>query len=250
MINISKDKVIDNDKNNIAICVGTHNGIFHCDELVAIAILSILMKKNGIVNVIRSRDLEFLEKNTDLLVDIGGGEFDHHQKGGNGQRDNGIKYASAGLIWKKYGRDLIANLSNNMLNIEEINNIVNVIDLNIIQNIDMEDNGQFISSHAFQFINSFLPNWNKESNYDEKFEQCVNVVSMTLENIIAGNGSDEMISLVIAAYVKRKSVVMTIKPDFSMYDFSFGVIIGICFNSFISFICLSCFNCCLFLDNC
>ncbi|MDU6294871.1 histidinol-phosphate transaminase [Clostridium celatum] len=50
-------------------------------------------------------------------------------------------------------------------------------------------------------------------------EEYGRLIDMPLENIIAGNGSDEMISLVIAAYVKRKSVVMTIKPDFSMYDF-------------------------------
>ena len=39
-----------------------------------------------------------------LVYDIGGGEFDHHQAGGNGQRDNGVKYASCGLIWKSYGK--------------------------------------------------------------------------------------------------------------------------------------------------
>ena len=50
-------------------------------------------------------------------------------------------------------------------------------------------------------------------------EEYGRLIDMPLENIIAGNGSDEMISLVIAVYVKRKSVVMTIKPDFSMYDF-------------------------------
>ena len=140
--------------------------------------------KIGDVSVIRSRDLKFLEENTDLLVDIGGGKFDHHQKGGNGQRENGIKYASAGLIWKEYGSRLIAILSNNMLNSKEISEIANVIDQNIIQNVDMEDNGQLVSSHPFQFITSFLPSWNKESNYDEKFEECVNIVSTTFENII------------------------------------------------------------------
>jgi len=72
-------KVIDNNYNNESntLCVGTHNSIFHCDEVVAIAILSIL---NNDINVIRSRDLDFLKQNTDLLVDIGGDEFGHHQK--------------------------------------------------------------------------------------------------------------------------------------------------------------------------
>ncbi len=45
------------------------------------------------------------------------------------------------------------------------------------------------------------------------------VVEVTSDNIIAGNGSDEMISLVISAVVKRKSKVLVLSPDFSMYDF-------------------------------
>ena len=180
MINVVKERPVDNKE----LFVGTHNGIFHCDEVLAIAILSIIVKKNGNTNVIRSRDLKFLDENTDLLVDVGGGEFDHHQKGGNGQRENGVKYASAGLIWRKFGNQLISNLSDNKLSQEEVILLSELIDEKIIQSVDMEDNGQLTASHPFKFIFSFLPKWNKESNYDEKFEECINVVSTTLENII------------------------------------------------------------------
>ncbi len=180
MIKVVKERPVDNKE----LFVGTHNGIFHCDEVLAVAILSIIAKKNGNTNVIRSRDLKFLDENTDLLVDVGGGEFDHHQKGGNGQRENGVKYASAGLIWRKFGNQLISNLSDNKLSQEEVILLSELIDEKIIQSVDMEDNGQLTASHPFKFIVSFLPKWNKESNYDEKFEECINVVSTTLENII------------------------------------------------------------------
>ncbi len=199
MINVVKQRPIDT--NIVNICVGTHNGIFHCDEVLAIAILSILTRRNGDINVIRSRDLKFLEANTDLLVDIGGGEYDHHQKGGNGERENGIKYASAGLIWKKFGNQVINILSNGELNLQETSIITNVIDNNIIQSVDMEDNGQLVASHPFQFITSFLPSWNNESNYDEKFEQCVNVVRKTLENIIQSY---------ISLYLAKKEISLRI----------------------------------------
>lgn len=39
------------------------------------------------------------------------------------------------------------------------------------------------------------------------------------ENIIAGNGSDEMISLVISSYINKGDKVLTLNPDFSMYDY-------------------------------
>lgn len=43
--------------------------------------------------------------------------------------------------------------------------------------------------------------------------------SIPYENIIAGNGSDEMISLVISSYINKGDKVLTLNPDFSMYDY-------------------------------
>ena len=83
-------------KRNDMLTIGTHNGIFHADEVVACAILC-LINSNSSVQILRSRDYEML-KYCDLCVDIGGGIFDHHQAGFNKTRENGIKYASAGLV--------------------------------------------------------------------------------------------------------------------------------------------------------
>lgn len=38
-------------------------------------------------------------------------------------------------------------------------------------------------------------------------------------NIIAGNGSDEMLNLIISTYISKGKTLVTIAPDFSMYDF-------------------------------
>lgn len=46
-----------------------------------------------------------------------------------------------------------------------------------------------------------------------------NVIGVSKENIIAGNGSDEMISLIISSQIGRRKTLLTINPDFSMYDF-------------------------------
>jgi uncharacterized UPF0160 family protein len=202
MINVVKERPVNNNTN---LCVGTHNGMFHCDEVVAVAILSLIFKNIGDTFVIRTRDLEHLRKNTDILVDIGGGEFDHHQKGGNGKRENGIKYASAGLVWREFGYRLVESLANNMLTPQEISIITEVIDKDLLQNVDIVDNGQFDDvTHAFQFIDSFLPSWYRESNYDEKFEQCVNVVSAVLENVIRSN---------ISLYLAKKGNVAKVDEE-------------------------------------
>ena len=42
-----------------------------------------------------------------IVLDIGGGKYDHHQRGGNGARENGVPYASCGLIWREFGKELL-----------------------------------------------------------------------------------------------------------------------------------------------
>ena len=86
----------------------THNGHFHTDELMAV---SALLLKYPEAEVVRTRDEEII-KSADIVVDVGQVydpkifHFDHHQSEGAGKRDNGIPYASFGLVWKQYGEEL------------------------------------------------------------------------------------------------------------------------------------------------
>jgi len=87
----------------------THNGTFHADDLFATATLALVF--NGNIKVIRTRDEEIIKK-ADFVYDVGGiynpekNLFDHHQKEGAGKRENGIPYASFGLVWKKFGKKI------------------------------------------------------------------------------------------------------------------------------------------------
>ena len=83
-------------------CV-THGGKFHSDEIFATVILSKILTNIRLIRVNEVTDSMRESIAKKLVYDIGDGEFDHHQAGGNGQRDNGVKYASCGLIWKSYG---------------------------------------------------------------------------------------------------------------------------------------------------
>ena len=85
--------------------VATHSGSFHADELFALAALTLL---DPAVEIVRTRDADALAA-ADLRVDVGfrddpaTGDFDHHQKGGAGERPNGVRYASFGLVWREFG---------------------------------------------------------------------------------------------------------------------------------------------------
>jgi len=88
--------------------VATHPGNFHADDVFAVAVLELV---HGSLEVVRTRDAD-AQAAADVRVDVGGrhdpasGDFDHHQKGGAGERENGIRYASFGLVWREYGERL------------------------------------------------------------------------------------------------------------------------------------------------
>lgn len=142
--------------------------------------------------------MDFLNSNCNLVIDIGGGKFDHHQKDVKEKRNNGISYASAGLVWKEFGRLVINRVCSNQLSQNEIEEIFCDIDMKIIQNVDMEDNGELINNHPFMFINLFLPNWTEtDPNYDLKFEKALQLSIDILKQYIEHNvylklGSNEI----------------------------------------------------------
>lgn len=57
------------------------------------------------------------------------------------------------------------------------------------------------------------------SDGDKVREAYANTLGLTKENLIVGNGSDEMINLVISKNISKGDKVLTLSPDFVMYDF-------------------------------
>ena len=156
--------------------IGTHNGIFHCDEIVACAMLCILHSEKSIC-ILRSRHQSDLSR-CDICVDVGEGRFDHHQAGFNLKRQNGVLYASAGLVWHEFGNAIIEKLLAEMfpdMHLSDANmcKIYDKID-GLICLVDCEDNGIFKNQHMFSFIKSFLPLWNSlEPNFNKAFYKAL-----------------------------------------------------------------------------
>jgi uncharacterized UPF0160 family protein len=166
------------DKDENITTVITHDGKFHLDEVMACVMLLFTCNKIQIVRN-RAEGEEFakqnLEANDDIetilsqkikLVDIGGLHirnyaYDHHMRDFSEQRD-GVKYSSAGLVWKEHSLQIIYNLVNSFKKgnsifdpayeeedpelIEELTDysleIAKIIDDTIIKGIDAIDNGQ------------------------------------------------------------------------------------------------------------
>lgn len=162
----------------------THGGVFHADDVMATIILE---KFFG--NVIVCRTLEVPKTlNSDVVVyDIGGGKWDHHQKGGNGARDNGIPYAASGLIWKDFGLKILCQYSDHQYVQEEI---WTSIDRMLIQGIDSVDTGfasfslQVPIMTINQIISNYNPTWDENESFDDAFVKACNVAREVFDNSV------------------------------------------------------------------
>ena len=158
----------------------THNGKFHADDIFACATLQLALERQGFrTEIVRTRDAEII-KNADIVFDVGGiydheqGRYDHHQKGGAGEHDNGIPYASFGLVWKHYGDVLTEN-----------SELTSLINHKLVQPVDADDNGvqlyecvrNDIGPRTMQSIfYTFRPTWKEgstDSVHDERFKEMV-----------------------------------------------------------------------------
>lgn len=151
----------------------THNAKFHTDDVFVVATLLIIYPD---AEIIRTRD-EGLIKTANIVVDVGqvydaeNNRFDHHQAGGAGERENGIQYASFGLVWKKFGEKVSGSRE-----------AAEKIDCTIAQLVDAADNGQDIISstipEVFPFtingvVDQYRATWKEEENWDERFMEAV-----------------------------------------------------------------------------
>jgi len=95
--------------------IGTHSGTFHADEALAVSLLRSLDKFKS-SRLVRTRDPAVLET-CDIVVDVGGQydperhRYDHHQRefSETYSGEHLTKLSSAGLIYKHFGSEIIAN---------------------------------------------------------------------------------------------------------------------------------------------
>jgi len=179
----------------------THNGNFHADDVFSIAALKSIFAS---IKLIRTRDSELIAR-ADMVVDVGGvydadkNRFDHHQRGGAGERENGIPYSSFGLIWKKYGLEICQGNQD----------VANAVDAGLVSKIDAIDCGHvegiYEGISLSQTIGMFNPTWQEDGDFDACFDEAVDFASRVLTRFIASaNGGISAKELVAKAIEKAE----------------------------------------------
>lgn len=180
--------------------IGTHSGSFHADEALAVFLLR-QTKDYRDAEVVRTRDPAKLDA-LDIVVDVGGvydaekQRYDHHQRGftevfgtgspeikeppveaAEGSKKNAwfsTKLSSAGLVYKHFGREVIANVCGVPETDERVQQLWIKLYKEFIEGIDGIDNGveQYPGAKPVYSSRTGLsarvgwlnPRWNEEYN--------------------------------------------------------------------------------------
>ncbi len=168
-----------------------------------------ILKEIFELQIVRTRDKKLLEQQ-EIIYDVGNGEFDHHDMKKE-YRFNGVPYAACGLIWRRYGKEVVL-ARDSSLNEQEVQSVFRYIDSALIQGIDAADNGirtcevkAVPDTSVSNIISGFNPAWDSNIAEDDAFNKAVDFASVVLENAL-----DRQISIikareiVISAYNKRE----------------------------------------------
>lgn len=186
------------------VVIGTHDGIFHCDEVLACFMLQTLPRYAN-STIVRSRDNDILNK-CDIVVDVGSVfepeklRFDHHQKTfvetlsslkpEFGSRWT-VRLSSAGLIYTYFGEEVIQqvlkNAQHDNVSADCLRNVFLKVYEYFIQEIDGIDNGvpqhpdeplYRITTNLSSRVGNYNSVWNSKEDYNvtAQFERAKKLV--------------------------------------------------------------------------
>lgn len=172
------------------ITIVTHDGVFHADDVIAVAIMRGSLA--NLIRTIRTRDPREFET-ADILVDVGAeydperGRFDHHQKGFTEQHEGTeIPYAAAGLAWRYFGKKFVQMHNPPFLDPKLCDAVFDRIMNDVMIEVDALDNG--IAYNAKLGINTVISSLNPAHGdywvYNAHFERAVELVRFWLANYV------------------------------------------------------------------
>ncbi len=186
----------------------THGGVFHADEVMATAILS------AIEPIALNRTFRVPEDTNAFVYDIGGGQYDHHQRGGNGARENGVPYSSAGLIWRDFGHKLVS-----------CDQAWAFVDQELIQGIDAVDNGVLPDidypakpASISDLISGFNPDWDSKVKPDDAFLEAVAFAQGILARAIASAESKARAKALVDTAIEASEERIIVLPQFAPWQ--------------------------------
>ncbi|HEY2320731.1 MAG TPA: MYG1 family protein [Solirubrobacteraceae bacterium] len=186
--------------------IATHDGSFHADEVFAVAALMLLGEP---VEVIRTRDRVALTR-ADLRIDVGfrydpaTGDFDHHQRDFDRVRDNGVRYASFGLIWQEVGGRVC----------DGDQEVADAVDASLVQGVDANDTGQQLTESLIDgaapltvngVVGGFNPRWDEtvtpeqeRLRFDEATDLARGILAREVLSAAAGRRAARVVQEAIA----------------------------------------------------
>jgi uncharacterized UPF0160 family protein len=198
--------------------VATHDGSFHADEVFAIAALGLLGEP---LEVARTRDPDALA-GADLRVDVGfrddpaTGDFDHHQRDFQAARENGVRYASFGLIWREYGARIAGG----------DREVADGVDATLVQAVDANDTGQQLTRSLIDgvrpltingIIGGFNARWDESltaAQERERFDAAValarGILTRELDAAASGRRSERVVREAISAAADPRVVELPV----------------------------------------
>lgn len=154
------DETINHDVTKVS-NVTVHAGQFHADDVAAVALLQIGNPDITYNRIFRVDGYNVDSTEGNIVADIGGGIFDHHQKNVKTRLD-GLKECAATLVWQCYGYSIVREV---FPGIEGgiVDYIVNKLDTSILAYISAVDNGQLNHTVSMknetdvEYVNPFAP---------------------------------------------------------------------------------------------
>jgi uncharacterized UPF0160 family protein len=158
----------------------THASVFHADDVFSAALLTTI---NPAIDIQRVMSVDNIEDTENVIIfDIGGGEYDHHQKDKalratsdysyidrSNNEVKAIPYCAFGLLWRDYGELLCPNPK-----------AWKKVDRDLVLPIDKADNGIYNSTLA-SAIGQFNPAWN---NKTVSQDDCFTLAQCSAEAIL------------------------------------------------------------------
>lgn len=162
-------------KGNGVLKLAVHNGVFHADDVLCIAIIKSKMKELGVnreVKVIRSRNSKALAQ-ADIIMDVGNGKYDHHSPD-NPIQKNGVKMSACGKI------------ADELYDGEELKMLHDMV----LDPVQASDNGQKrsdlkLKENLFSWISFFNPNLSESPSIaDERFNKAVEIAGEIFNKVL------------------------------------------------------------------
>ncbi|XP_068568445.1 MYG1 exonuclease [Cebidichthys violaceus] len=184
-------------ENMTVIKIGTHNGTFHCDEVLACFFLRQLPEYKD-AEIIRTRDPTKLAE-CDIVVDVGGEfdpkkhRYDHHQRTFAEsfhslcpEKPWVTKLSSAGLVYLHFGRQLLGQLTQLKEGDRQLEVLFDKLYENFVEEVDAVDNGisqcdgetrYSVSTTLSARVGHLNPRWNSKSqDTEEGFRKALKMV--------------------------------------------------------------------------